>query len=124
MRSAPIHSPNCSHCPAQRPIFGSRSATFKAPSRTVLPNGHPRFIVFCRDAAMNILDRAGVRIVAKIAREFSAEAKAGMTHVRNVLVVRSSPMPDSPDMYELHSEDPTLELTPGPLRAGSEEPVL
>ena len=26
---------------------------------------------------------------------------------------RSSPLSDNPDMYELHSEDPGLELTPG-----------
>ena len=34
--------------------------------------------------------------------------------IRNVsFPFRSSPMPDRPEMYELHSEDPALELTPG-----------
>jgi len=50
------------------------SAALKMPSHTVLPNGHPRFIVFRRDLVGTISDRAEVRIVAKIAREFSAEA--------------------------------------------------
>jgi hypothetical protein len=97
------------------------SAAFKAPSRAVLPNGHPRFVVFRREAALNISDRAEVRMVARIAREFSAEAAGKKPEagddtwvIRNVsFPFRSSPMPDSPDMYELHSEDPALELTPG-----------
>jgi hypothetical protein len=49
------------------------SAAFKMPSRTILPNGHPKFIIFRRDAATNIADRAEVRMVARIAREFSTE---------------------------------------------------
>ena len=97
------------------------SAALKAPSQTVLPNGHPKFIVFRRDAATNIADRAEVRMVAKVAREFSAEAAGkkldegdGTWVIRNVsFPFRSSPVPDSPEMYELHSEDPALELTPG-----------
>jgi hypothetical protein len=97
------------------------SAALKAPSRTALPNGHPRFIVFRRDVATNISDGADVRIVARIAREFSAEAAGKKPEsgdetwvIRNVsFPFRSSPMPDSSDMYELHSEDPALELSPG-----------
>jgi len=95
------------------------SAALKMPSAIVLPNGHPRFIVFRRDLA-NMSDRAEVRIVAKIAREFSAGAAGkkpedGDTWViRNVsFPFRSSPAPDNPDMFELHSEDPALELTAG-----------
>ena len=97
------------------------SAALKVPSRTILPNGRPKFIVFRRDAATNISDRAEVRIVAKVAREFSAEAAGkklddsdGTWVIRNVsFPFRASPLPDSPEMYELHSEDPALELTPG-----------
>jgi hypothetical protein len=48
------------------------SAPLEMPSRTILPNGHLKFIVFYRDASIS--DRGDVRIVAKIAREFSAEA--------------------------------------------------
>jgi hypothetical protein len=97
------------------------SAALKVPSHTVLPNGHPRFIVFRRDAATNVADRAEVRIVARVAREFSAEAAGkklddsdGTWVIRNVsFPFRSSPVTDNPETYELHSEDPALELTPG-----------
>jgi hypothetical protein len=97
------------------------SAALKAPSRTFLPNGHPKFIVFRRDVASSISDHAEVRIVAKIAREFSAGAAGTKPStgddtwvIRNVsFPFRSSPVNDNPEMYELHSEDPALELTPG-----------
>jgi hypothetical protein len=97
------------------------SAALKVPGRTLLPNGHPKFIVFRREGATNVSDRAEVRVVAKIAREFSAGSagkKLDDTDVtwviRNIsFPFRASPLPDSPEMYELHSEDPALELTPG-----------
>jgi hypothetical protein len=96
------------------------SAAWKMTSRTLLPNGHPKFIVFRRDATTNITDRAEVRTVARIAREFSAEGAGRKPEdgdswvIRNVsFPFRSSPLPDNPEMYELHSEDPALELTPG-----------
>lgn len=97
------------------------SAAFKIPSRTILPNGHPKFIVFRRDVASNIADRAEVRVVAKIAREFSADVIGKKpTDVEDIWIIRnvsfpfrSSPISDNPEMYELHSEDPALELTPG-----------
>jgi hypothetical protein len=94
------------------------SAALTAPSRTILPNGHPKFIVFRRDLASNI-DRAEVRMVAKIAREFSPGAiskKPGDDTwvMRNIsFPFRLSPVSDNPEMFELHSEDPALELTPG-----------
>jgi hypothetical protein len=95
------------------------SPTLTTPSRTILPNGHLKFIVFSRDIASSIADRAEVRIMAKIAREFSANA-AGKKAIDDAWVVRnisfpfrSSPDSDNPDMRELHSEDPSLELTPG-----------
>jgi hypothetical protein len=95
------------------------SAALKIPSRTILPNGHPRFIVFRRDLASSIADRAEVRIIAKVAREFSGDVigkKPGDDSwvIRNIsFPFRSSPVNDNPEMYELHSEDPALELTPG-----------
>jgi hypothetical protein len=97
------------------------SAAIKVPSRTILTNGHPKFIVFRRDGASNISDRAEVRIMAKVAREFSAGLAGKKPRdgedtwvIRNVsFPFQSSPVSDNPDMYELHSEDPGLELTPG-----------
>ena len=95
------------------------SAALTIPSRTILPNGHPKFIVFRRDLASSIADRAEVRIIAKVAREFSRDVVGKKPSddiwvIRNIsFPFRSSPVNDNPEMYELHSEDPALELTPG-----------
>ncbi|MDA9505054.1 hypothetical protein XI09_10185 [Bradyrhizobium sp. CCBAU 11386] len=97
------------------------SAAFKVPNQAALPDGHPKFIVFRRDAVNNVLARAEVRVVAKVAREFSAEATGKQPGdnddaaiIRNFAYpFRAAPIPDNPEMYELHSEDPTLELPPG-----------
>jgi hypothetical protein len=97
------------------------SAALKTPSETILPNGHPKFIVFRRDVVSNISDHAEVRIIAKVAREFTADVAGKKPSdgddtwvIRNVsFPFRSSPLADNPDMYELHSEDAALELTPG-----------
>jgi hypothetical protein len=97
------------------------SATLTVPNRTFLSNGHPKFIVFRRDVAANISDRAEVRIMAKVTREFSADVIGKkpadgdeMWVIRNVsFPFRSSPVHDNPEMFEIHSEDPALELTPG-----------
>lgn len=89
------------------------------PSATVLSNGHPKFIVFSRDLAATIGDRAEVRILAKVMREFSSNVAGKKPSeeawvMRNVSFrFRSSPVKDHADMTELHSEDPGLELTPG-----------
>lgn len=95
------------------------SAAITAPSRTILPNGHPKFIVFRRDLGSSSADRAEVRIVAKVEHEFSTNVMgkkpADDTWVmRNIsFPLRLSPVHDNPEMLELHSEDPALELTPG-----------
>ena len=95
------------------------SPPLTTPSRTILPNGHPRFIVFSRDLASSVADRAEVRIIAKVAREFSAKV-AGKKPAEDAWVIRnisfafrSSPVNDNAEMSELHSEDPALELPPG-----------
>lgn len=97
------------------------SAAIKTPSQTNLPNGHPKFIVFRRDLASSASDRAEVRVIAKIAREFTPAAAGKKLDssdetwvIRNIsFPFRSSPMPESPEMYGLHSEDADLELPPG-----------
>ena len=57
--------------------------------------------------------------MAKVAREFSIKG-AGKKPSEDAWVIRnisfpfrSSPVKDNPEMSELHSEDPALELTPG-----------
>ncbi|MET4024426.1 hypothetical protein [Bradyrhizobium sp. S3.2.12] len=96
------------------------SAAFKLPSKVSLPNGHPEFIVFRRETATNILERAEVRVIARIAREFSAESAGRRPDDNDSWVIRNfsypyraSPVPDNPEMYRLHSEDPTRQLPPG-----------
>jgi hypothetical protein len=94
------------------------SAAIMAPSRTILTNGHPKFIVFRRDIT-SIADGAEVRIVAKIEHEFStgvisAKPDSDAWVMRNIsFPFRVSPVNDNPEMLELHSEDTSLELTPG-----------
>jgi hypothetical protein len=97
------------------------SAALTVPNKTFLPNGHPKFIVFRRDVATNVSDHAEVRIMAKVTREFSADVSGKKPTdgdetwvIRNVsFPFRSSPVNDNPEMFEIHSEDPALELTPG-----------
>jgi hypothetical protein len=95
------------------------SQPLTTPSRTILPNGRAKFIVFSRELASNVADRAEVRIIAKVAREYSAKV-AGKKPADDAWVIRnisfpfrSSPVNDNSEMYELHSEDPALELPPG-----------
>ena len=94
------------------------SAALTIPSRTILPNGRFKFIVFRRDLASSA-DRAEVRMIAKVAREFSPDVVGKKPSddawvIRNIsFPFRSSPVNNNPEMYELHSEDPALELPPG-----------
>lgn len=97
------------------------SPEFKKPDRPHLPNGRVKFIVFRRDAANAIPERVEVRVVAKIAREFSTDAAGkNLGGGEDVGVIRNfsypfrvSPIPGKPEMYELHTGDSGLELAPG-----------
>jgi hypothetical protein len=98
------------------------SAAILTPSRTTLPDGHVKFIVFRRDSATNAADHAEVRIVAKIAREVSFD-QAGKPVpsktddswvIRNILIpYRTAPKKDEPDMFEVQSENLETALAPG-----------
>jgi hypothetical protein len=97
------------------------SAAFQTPPRARLANGHPKFIIFRHNVAGAVAERAEVRIVARVAREFSANLAGkkpadgdDMWVIRNVTFpFRASPLADNPGMYELHSQDPALELPAG-----------
>lgn len=98
------------------------AATIQTPSRTSLPDGHVKFIVYRRDSATSAADRAEIRVVAKIAQEMNfdksgkpANSKIEDTWViRNISIpLRTAPKRDHPDMYEVQSEDPNSALTPG-----------
>lgn len=97
------------------------SPEFKKPDRPHLPNGRVKFIVFRRDAANVIPERVEVRVVAKIARQYSTDAAGkplsggdDVGVIRNVSYpFRVSPIPGKAEMYELHAGDSELELPPG-----------
>ena len=98
------------------------SAAIRTPSRTILPDGHLKFIVYRRDSATSAADRAEVRIVAKVEREtgFDAAGKAVVSKIDDTWIIRNisipfrtAPKKDSPDMYEVQSEDAEGALTPG-----------
>ncbi len=95
------------------------SPEFKKPDRPHLPNGRVKFIVFGRDARA-IPERAEVRVVAKIAREFSTDAAGKVLSGGDDGVIRNfsypfrvSPIPGKSEMYELHAGDSEFELAPG-----------
>ncbi|MFT4115664.1 hypothetical protein [Bradyrhizobium sp.] len=98
------------------------SALIATPSRTVLPDGHLKFIVYRRDSATSAADRAEIRIIAKIENELTFD-KAGKPVttkaedgwvIRNISVpYRTAPSKDEADMYEVQSEDPDKPLAPG-----------
>ena len=92
------------------------------PSRTTVPDGHLKFIVYRRDSATSAVDRAEVRVIARVAEEMnfdksgkSTKAKVDDTWVmRNISIpYRTAPKGDNPDMYEVLSEHPETALAPG-----------
>jgi hypothetical protein len=97
------------------------SPEFKKPDRPHLPNGRVKFIVFRRDVASITPERVEIRVVAKIAREFSNDAAGkSLGGADDVGVIRNfsyplrmSPIPGKSEMYELHSGDSGLDLAPG-----------
>lgn len=101
----------------------SISALIATPSRTLLPDGHVKFIVYRRDSATSAVDRTEIRIIAKIENELTFD-KAGKPVVskaaedgwviRNISVpYRTAPSKDEADMYEVQSEDPDKPLAAG-----------
>jgi hypothetical protein len=100
----------------------SVSAAISTPSKTTLPDGHLKFVVYRRDSATNAADHAEIRVVAKVAQEttFNPAGKAVVAKIDNTWVIRNisipfrtAPRKDSPDMYEVQGEDPAAALTPG-----------
>jgi hypothetical protein len=98
------------------------SPAITTPSRTVLSDGHLKFLVFRRDSGTSAADRAEVRVIAKITRAISFDANGkplvaatddGWV-IRNISQpYRTAPLKDNPDMYEVQSENPEAALTPG-----------
>jgi hypothetical protein len=92
------------------------------PSRTTLPDGHVKFIVYRRDSATYAADRAEIRVIARVAQEmnFDKSGKPVMNKVDDTWVMRNistplrtAPKRDNPDMYEVLSGDAETALAPG-----------
>lgn len=98
------------------------SAPILTPSTTVLPDQHIKFIVFRRDSAVNALDHAEVRVIAKVARAmtFDPNGKPVISKgtdswvIRNIsLPYQTAPVRGHEDMYEVIGGDADKGLTPG-----------
>jgi hypothetical protein len=98
------------------------SPAILTPSKTILPDGHLKFIVYRRDSATNAADHAEIRVVAKVAQEmnFDKSGKPALSKIDDTWVIRNISIPfrtapkrDNPDMYEVQSENPEAALTPG-----------
>jgi hypothetical protein len=77
------------------------------PSRTTLPDGRAKFVLFRRDLAGNAPDRIDVRVVAQVMRAltFDAKRKASFTPVSDAWNIRNlsyefrvRPLPGNPEM--------------------------
>lgn len=98
------------------------SPAISTPSRTVLPDRRIKFIVFRRDSAINALERAEVRIIARIAQsmKFDPAGKPIIVKADDSWVIRNisypyqtAPLKGQPDMYEVLGEDADKPLEPG-----------
>ena len=91
-------------------------------SRTVLPDGHVRFVAFRRDLAGNAPDRVDVRVVAEVSRALTFDAKgkpsyspvSGEWSIRNTSYeFRVRPIAGNPEMLLIQPENPDFVLSAG-----------
>jgi hypothetical protein len=86
-----------------------------------LPNGRVKFIVYRREAALSIPERAEVRIIAKVTRAISFDAAGKQVvatddgwYIRNIsFPYRVTPIKENPEMFEIRTENDEKELSPG-----------
>jgi hypothetical protein len=98
------------------------STPIDKPSRTILPDGKAKFIIFRRDIGVNATDRIEVRVVARVVRamSFDAKGKPVFNAVSNTWNMRSvsyelrvRPIPGNSEMLLVQSSAPDFELPPG-----------
>jgi hypothetical protein len=96
------------------------STAISTPSRVHMPAGDVQFVVFRRQFIG--LDRATLRVVARVARSltFDAKGKANTVEVEISWVVRGNaypmkvaPLPDNPEMIVIRPEDKDIALPAG-----------
>jgi hypothetical protein len=92
------------------------------PSRTILPDGKTKFVVFRRDLAGNAPDRIEVRVVARVVRAltFDAKGKASFSPVSDAWNIRNSsyefrvrPIAGNPEMLLVQPENADFALPGG-----------
>jgi hypothetical protein len=91
-------------------------------SRTTIPNGKTRFVLFRRDLVDNAPDRVEVRVVARVVRALTFDAKGKPSfspvtdawNIRNVAYeLRVRPIAGNPEMLLVQSEKADFTLPPG-----------
>ena len=92
------------------------------PSRTILPDGKAKFIIFRRDLVGNAPDRIDVRVVARVVRAMTFDGKGKPSfipvsdawNIRNVSYeFRVRPIAGHPEMLLVQSEKPDFVLPAG-----------
>jgi hypothetical protein len=92
------------------------------PSRTTVPDGKTRFVLFRRDLADNAPDRVEVRVVARVVRAltFDAKGKPGFSAVTDAWNIRNRayefrvrPIAGNPEMLLVQPENADFALPSG-----------
>ncbi len=98
------------------------STPINQPSRTTLPDGKARFVLFRRDLLGNALDRVEVRVVARVVRAltFDAKGKPNFVPVSDAWNIRNlsyelkvRPIPGNPEMLLAQLKDADFALPSG-----------
>jgi hypothetical protein len=98
------------------------STPISQPSSTTLPDGQPKFVVFRRDLAVNAPDRMDVRVVARVMRAltFDAKGKVSFSPVSDVWNIRNKsytlrvrPIAGNSEMLLVQAENADFALPPG-----------
>jgi hypothetical protein len=98
------------------------STPVSQPSRTTIPDGKAKFVVFRRDIAGNAPDRIEVRVVARVVRAltFDAKGKASFSPVADAWNIRNlsyefrvRPIPENPEMLLVQSANTDFVLPAG-----------
>lgn len=98
------------------------STPINRPGRTILPDGRGKFIIFRRDLAGNTPDRIDVRVVARVVRAstFDAKGKPSSVAVSDAWNIRNlsyefrvRPIAGNPEMLLLQPENPDFVLPAG-----------
>jgi hypothetical protein len=98
------------------------STPISQPSSTTLPDGKPKFVVFRRDLAGNAPDRMDVRVVARVVRALTFDARGKVSfspvsdawNIRNLsYVFRVRPIAGNPEMLLAQAENADFALPSG-----------